>query len=574
MGTSSHLEQLSIRSLGVIEAAELEFTPGFTVLTGETGAGKTMVLTALGLILGAKTDADFVRNGSDRLTVSSRFHISKDMHSAIEEVGGEIEDSEVIIARTVSSEGKSRITVGGAQVTASQVSALAQDLVEVHAQSSTARLLKPHVQRQLLDTYGGYLSEQTIYSELLWLYKELEKRISELRKSLLERDKEMGALKEFVKEFNEVTPLSGEIVDIENEISRLGSVESINAELSQTLNFLSDDEQSALNYLNQARKSLDSLRGKDTDLDAIIDRFLDSLFATQESTGDLARYLSSLEADPARFEFLQQRRAGINSLLKKYGKGSDRLEAYAQLLVDGMSAGERMSDLTGGDARLEEMESELAQAFKTMQKAGKVLTDCRQRTSAELSELISVELTALSMPHSKVTIEIESADSNSPKSYSESGLDEVKFLFTSHTGAAPLPLSKGASGGELSRVMLSIEIVLAKNSPVGTYIFDEVDAGVGGKAAIEVGRRLAKLSQSAQVIVVTHLPQVAVWADNHLVVSKDESGSYSQSSVIRVENDARKREIARLLSGQDQSESAQEHAAELLELVRSSPRSA
>ena len=570
MAKSSYLEHLSIRSLGVIEAAELEFTPGFTVLTGETGAGKTMVLTALGLILGAKTDADFVRKGSERLTVSSRFQLPKDLQNSFQEVGAEIEDDEIIIARTVSSEGKSRITIGGAQVTATQVSALAQDLVEVHAQSSTARLLKPNVQRQLLDTFGGYTDDLSNYQSSLSTYRELEKRIVELQTSLLERDREISLLKAFVGDFNEVQPLPGEIVDIDNEISRLGSVESINSELSQTLNFLSDDEQSAANYLNQARKSLESLRGKDSDLDLIIDRFLDSLFAHQEVSGDLARYLSALEADPARFEFLQQRRAAISSLLKKYGKGSDRLEAYALLIEEGASASERMADLAGGDARLVEMQKELKQAFAVLKESGKKLSQKRISTGAELSKFISVELTALSMPHSQVLIDVTSADADSPKNFGESGLDDVTFLFTSHTGAAALPLSKGASGGELSRVMLSIEIVLAKNSPVGTYIFDEVDAGVGGKAAIEVGRRLAKLAQSAQVIVVTHLPQVAVWADNHLVVSKDESGSYSQSSVLRVEADARKREIARLLSGQDESESAQEHAAELLELVRKS----
>jgi len=567
---SSYLEHLSIRSLGVIEAAELEFTPGFTVLTGETGAGKTMVLTALGLILGAKTDADFVRKGSERLTVSSRFQLPKGLQSSFQEVGAEIEDNEIIIARTVSSEGKSRITIGGAQVTATQVSGLAQDLVEVHAQSSTARLLKPNVQRQLLDTFGGYTDDLANYQSSLSTYRELEKRIAELQKSLLERDREISLLKAFVDDFAEVRPLPGEIVDIDNEISRLGSVESINSELSQTLNFLSDDEQSASNYLNQARKSLESLRGKDSNLDLIIDRFLDSLFAHQEVSGDLARYLSALEADPARFEFLQQRRVAISSLLKKYGKGSDRLEAYTLLIEEGASASERMADLAGGDARLVEMQEELKQAFTVLKASGMKLSQKRISTGAELSKLISVELTALSMPHSQVLIDVTSADADSPKNFSESGLDDVAFLFTSHTGAAALPLSKGASGGELSRVMLSIEIVLAKNSPVGTYIFDEVDAGVGGKAAIEVGRRLAKLSQSAQVIVVTHLPQVAVWADNHLVVSKDESGSYSQSSVLRVEADARKREIARLLSGQDESESAQEHAAELLELVRKS----
>ncbi|CAB4587354.1 unannotated protein [freshwater metagenome] len=277
-----------------------------------------------------------------------------------------------------------------------------------------------------------------------------------------------------------------------------------------------------------------------------------------------------MEANPARFEELQLRKAKLNLLLKKYGKGSERAQAYALLLEEGAGAALRIADLTGGDARLAQMENELKEKFAILRESANELTKLRSETGRELSQLVSNELTALSMPNSQVIIAIESSDSSEPKNYTDAGLDEVKFLFTSHTGAAPLPLSKAASGGELSRVMLSIEIVLAKNSPVGTYIFDEVDAGVGGKAAIEVGRRLHLLAQSAQVIVVTHLPQVAVWADNHLVVSKDESGSYSQSSVVRVEDELRKREIARLLSGQDQSVSAQEHAAELLELVRNS----
>ena len=570
MERSSFLEQLSIRSLGVIESAELEFTPGFTVLTGETGAGKTMVLTALGLILGAKSDADFVRTGSDRLLVSSRFRLPERLHESVLDLDGEIEGGEVLIARSVSQAGKSRITVGGAQVTAAQVNTLAAELVEVHAQSSTARLLKPAIQRELLDTYGGYESELSSYQNAFTEYKDLASRIKELRKALLERDREIAALKIFVEDFTEANPQPGELLEIENELSRLGSVESINSEVTSALNALEDEDQSAINFLQQARKHLETLRGKDSDLEPILDRFLDSVYAIQEVSGELGRYLSALEANPARFEELQLRKSKLNTLLKKYGKGSERDSAYLALIEEGENAALKIADLTGGDARLAQMENELESTFKKLSKSAHALTKVRISTGEELSSLVSTELTALSMPNSKVILAFESADSKDPKNYTESGLDEVKFLFTSHTGAAPLPLAKAASGGELSRVMLSIEIVLAKNSPVGTYIFDEVDAGVGGKVAIEVGRRLHKLAQSSQVIVVTHLPQVAVWADNHLVVSKDETGSYSQSSVVRVENEARKREIARLLSGQDQSVSAQEHAAELLDLVQNS----
>ena len=570
MERSSFLEQLSIRSLGVIESADLEFTPGFTVLTGETGAGKTMVLTALGLILGAKSDADFVRTGSDRLVVSSRFRLPEHMHKHVHELDGEVEDGEVIISRSVTQQGKSRITAGGVQVSATQVNTLAQELVEVHAQSSTARLLKPAIQRDLLDAYGLYEDQLKSYQNAYASYKELSARIKDLKSSLQERDREIATLKVFVEDFSEANPQPGELEEIENQLSKLGSVESINSELTSALNALEDEDQSAINFLQLARKHLESVRDKDSDLDPLLDRFLDSLYATQEVSGELGRYLATLEANPARFEELQLRKAKLNLLLKKYGKGSERAQAYALLLEEGAGAALRIADLTGGDARLAQMENELKEKFAILRESANELTKLRSETGRELSQLVSNELTALSMPNSQVIIAIESSDSSEPKNYTDAGLDEVKFLFTSHTGAAPLPLSKAASGGELSRVMLSIEIVLAKNSPVGTYIFDEVDAGVGGKAAIEVGRRLHLLAQSAQVIVVTHLPQVAVWADNHLVVSKDESGSYSQSSVVRVEDELRKREIARLLSGQDQSVSAQEHAAELLELVRNS----
>ena len=566
----SSLSELTIRGIGVIESAELEFKPGLTVLTGETGAGKTMVLTALNLILGSKSDADFVRKGSDRLVVSGKFKVGANVADSIEQSGGIVEDGEVIISRVVTSEGKSKITLGGVSSTATQVSELSQLLIEIHAQSSSARLAKSSVQRELLDSYGGYETEISAYESVFHSYQELGKRIKELRKQLSERDSELDRLKEFISDFSKLTPEANELEMIDNEISRLGSVEALNTGLSIALSALLEDENSAANAIQSARKAIDGLKGKDSDLDILIEQYGDLVYNFGEISSAISRYLSKLEADPQRFEYLQSRKSDLNSLLKRYGKGSEREVSYQNLLIEGADAKQRLQDLSGGDARLVELEKEALSLFTKLSDCAKVLTQARTKSSKEISKAITAEVVGLAMANAQVQVEITSGDYADIRSYSNVGVDEVSFLFTSHKDGNLLPISKAASGGELSRVMLALEVVLAKNSPVGTYIFDEVDAGVGGKAAVEVGRRLAALAKSSQVIVVTHLAQVAAWADNHLVVSKSENGSVTQSNVSEVTGEARKQEVARLLSGQDKSLTAQEHAAELLAMVQDS----
>ena len=566
----SSLSELTIRGIGVIESAELEFKPGLTVLTGETGAGKTMVLTALNLILGSKSDADFVRKGSDRLVVSGKFKVGANVADSIEQSGGIVEDGEVIISRVVTSEGKSKITLGGVSSTATQVSELSQLLIEIHAQSSSARLAKSSVQRELLDSYGGYETEISAYESVFHSYQELGKRIKELRKQLSERDSELDRLKEFISDFSKLTPEANELEMIDNEISRLGSVEALNTGLSIALSALLEDENSAANAIQSARKAIDGLKGKDSDLDILIEQYGDLVYNFGEISSAISRYLSKLESDPQRFEYLQSRKSDLNSLLKRYGKGSEREVSYQNLLIEGADAKQRLQDLSGGDARLVELEKEALSLFTKLSDCAKVLTQARTKSSKEISKAITAEVVGLAMANAQVQVEITSGDYADIRSYSNVGVDEVSFLFTSHKDGNLLPISKAASGGELSRVMLALEVVLAKNSPVGTYIFDEVDAGVGGKAAVEVGRRLAALAKSSQVIVVTHLAQVAAWADNHLVVSKSENGSVTQSNVSEVTGEARKQEVARLLSGQDKSLTAQEHAAELLAMVQDS----
>ncbi len=562
------LEEISIRSLGVIESSNIEFSDGLTVLTGETGAGKTMVLTALGLVLGSKSDSDLVRIGAERATVTGRFAVNQNIASSITENGGQIEDGCAVITRTVSAQGKSRVLIGGALTSASFVADLSDQLVEIHQQSSALRLTKPNVVRELVDSFGGIS-----LSDYLAVYEEfttLQKRLSDLKSQLARRDVEIAELTEFVKAFSAVNPKPNEIELIETEISKLGSVEDINQHLSTALNSLENDEVSAINHLQQARKELDRVKDKDAALDLILDRYLELVLGFQDVTSDLTSYLVGLEADPKRFEFLQNRKSEINNLIKKFGKGSDRSVAYEQLIEDGNNASLRIEDLSGGDVRVKEIEQELIKVFNQLKKEGQKVSQLRAKAAVSMSQSVTQEIKALSMPNGEISIKCKENDPDQISSYTASGINDLDILFCSHQGGKELPLNKVASGGELSRVMLAMEVVIAQTQSIGTYIFDEVDAGVGGKAAIEIGRRLSKLSKNAQVIVITHLAQVAVWADHHLVVKKSEGGSVTQSDVISIDEAGRKVEIARMLSGQEDSQTAQQHASELLHIVRES----
>jgi DNA repair protein RecN (Recombination protein N) len=562
----SRLEEISIRSLGVIESSNIEFKPGLTVLTGETGAGKTMVLTALGLVLGSKSDSDLVRQGQERAIVTGKFAVPKDLATQIIDAGGEVEEESVVISRTVSTAGKSRVLVGGVVSSAAAVSSFASSLVEIHAQSSSSKLTKPGVARELLDRFAGV--DLTAYQQTFDQYQQMLRRINDLKEQLSQADRQIAELSELADEFAKLNPKSGELVEIEDEIAKLGSVEVLNQAVSAALNLFENEDLSAVNMLQQIRKSLDQVNGKDKQLDAITERYTESLLNLQDISSDLTSYLSQLEADPNRFEKLQDRKASLNSLLKRYGKGSDKEAAFEQLLIDGKSAKERIADLSGGDQRVAELQKEADSLFKQLQEQGLALSKLRKVNGEKLSSQVTDEVRSLSMPNASFVIEQTIGDVKNSKSFTSNGIDEISILFTAHSGGTALALNKVASGGELSRVMLALEVVIAEAEPIGTYIFDEVDAGVGGKAAVEVGRRLSKLSKSAQVIVITHLAQVAAWADNHLVVKKSENGLVTQSDVIEVSANERKIEIARMLSGQEDSQTAQEHAGELLAIVK------
>jgi len=564
------LEEITIRSIGVIEHSTLEISPGLTVLTGETGAGKTMILTALNLILGGKSDSTLVRTGSERLIASGRFSIPSDLAESFEEAGLSVEDGELILTRTVNVDGKSKATSNSISVPASLLVSASENLVEVHAQAANLNMTKAAKQRELLDRFAGSKLRLSLnlYQETLRSYHELKERIAAMRKSVDSRDAQLKEIREFAQIMGKLKLERNELIDISTEIARLSNVEDLRISTQMATSAIEEEDAGSLTTLGIARKALDSTRAKDPQVEDLYQKISEAFFLVDDAKSSLSSYLSNLEADPSRLDYLNSRKAEINSLIKKYG-GSQSSDDEVNLLIERYEGSKNaIADLEGGDERLKELEEELKSLKKVLVKAAQDLTKIRTENALALSTAVTIEIQQLSMPHTSFHVVVSSANYTSLKEsdFTALGCDDVSMLIQSHKDGPLVALAKGASGGEMSRVMLALEVVLASTHPVGTYVFDEVDAGVGGKAAIEVGRRLHALSKHAQVIVVTHLPQVAAWADSHFVVTKNSDGSVTESNVTKVRDSQRVEEIARMLAGMESSSSAREHATELLEL--------
>ncbi len=569
MSERSYLEEISIRNLGIIEQSELELGRGLNVLTGETGAGKTMILTALNLVLGGKSDSSLVRHGSERLVATAQFSVTKDSKDQLDEIGAEIDGSSLIVTRTVNSDGKSKASCGGVTVPAGTLADVTEPLIEIHGQSANSQIVKPARQRELLDRFGGapVASSLVAYQQSYSEYLELKERIKAMKASANKRDGEIAELEEFLAAWTKLKAVRNEPSSVEDEIKRLSSVEDLRIASSGAMSALDSEESGALTLLHSARRFLDAAKGKDSKLEEIAERVAESLFILDDASSDLASYATSLEADPERLDFLQNRKAELNLFIKRWGGAESADEELVLLAAKAKSGNESIADLKGGDERIAELETELAKIKKSLLAAAQELSKARSASAESLSQSVTSEIQALSMPHTRFFAEVISPDYSGAlkeSDFTQLGCDEVSMLIQGQVDGPKIALGKGASGGEMSRIMLGLEVVIAKSHPVGTYIFDEVDAGVGGKAAIEVGKRLHALAQNSQVIVVTHLPQVAAWADTHFVVKKSSDGSVVQSGVSKLGQSERVEEIARMLAGLEESSSAREHAAELL----------
>jgi len=558
-GGGSLIESLSIRSIGVISSANLELAPGFTALTGETGAGKTMVLTALGLLLGERADSTSVRTGEKQLFVEGRIRSANPgLLERLEELGADVDGGEVIINRSVSSDGRSRAAIGGASVPISTLNEIAEELVTVHGQSDQLRLRSSARQRDALDQFGAeeISGAKNAYSQLYGQYRELEQRLERMRGSSEADAIRIQRLREQIADIEKVNPEAEELARIEEQIGRLGNVEALRLSAGLAHDALTNDEGlDASGLLGQARKALES--SGDAKLQELASQASEAAAIASDLASELTSFLAELDADPARLEQLMARKAEIIGLERRYGLQADELVQQLPLLHS------ELMDLDSSDEQLEKLEMQFEATSSQLSFAAGQLTELRKSAGERLSERVTTEFSALAMGGAALEVRISPLPG-----FESSGMDKVELLLAAHPGAEPRPLGKGASGGELSRVMLAIELVLSSNQVLPTMLFDEVDAGVGGAAAIELGRRLSQLAQSTQVIVVTHLPQVAAFADHQIRVAKDVSGEITESSVSLLSRSEREAELARMLSGNSTSEVALEHARELLDFQK------
>ncbi len=582
------LEEVRITGLGVIDEAILELSPGFNVVTGETGVGKTMVVSGLGLLFGGRADPARVRPGADRASVEGRLRVDPDGEVArhVDNAGGDLDDGgTLILTRSVSTEGRSRASAGGRSVPVSLLTYLADDLVAVHGQADQRQLLKPGRQREALDRFGGPALTALLgdYQRAYQRHQQVRGELDELTSLARERLREADDLRRGLADIERAEPVEGEDIELLTEEERLSNADALHSAATAAHEALLGDPSSgsyeaadAVTLLGTARQALEAAAPHDAALAALAARVSEAAYLVSDVAAELASYAQSIEADPARLAVVQERRAELARLARSYGAGSvpaagspDPAGAarrtsrtggdLAAVLSWAKLAGARLGELDGDDDRITDLTQEEAALAAARQELADQLSAARKDAAVRFAAEVTTELTALAMPHAALTAAVTPLRELGPH-----GGDDVEIRLAAHPGAPALPLHKGASGGELSRVMLAIEVVFAGADPVPTFVFDEVDAGVGGKAAVEVGRRLARLARLAQVIVVTHLPQVAAFADAHLVVEKASDGSVTRSGVTRLDDAGRVRELSRMLAGLEDSEFGRAHAGELL----------
>lgn len=548
------IESISIDNLGVIEHAELNFGEGLTVLTGETGAGKTMVLTSLHLLLGRRADPGIVRQGTEGTLVDGIFTVPEHTAQEARNAGAHVEDDELIISRSVPTQGRSRARIGGRPVPAGILSEISSQLVTIHGQADQIALKSAQAQGQTLDNYGD-AAHHTLLSEYeqAWAHAVAAKRaLDTAQTNHSDREREIANLSEVLEQFDALEIHPGEEDELRAETERLTNVEDLRDKIARARTLLTEVEgQSVSDLIRSASDEIRHAIRFDHSVNEYEQRIESLRLELEALSDDLAIYLRGLEADPTRLAQLHERRAAIRELLRGRAADTEELIEWAK------TARERLHHLTESTASPEECQRALEEAQQRVLAKGHELTESREKLAHKLSTAVTTELQGLAMSNATFSIELR------PQKPTASGLEQVNFLLQPHPDMAPSPLGQGASGGELSRVMLALEVTLGARTGTPTYIFDEVDAGIGGRTATEVGRRLAQLAQHKQVIVVTHLPQVAAWATTHLVVEK-----HGATTTVRpVQAVQRVEEIARMMGADENSDVARRHAKALLDSI-------
>ncbi|MDT7537138.1 MAG: repair protein RecN [Actinomycetota bacterium] len=566
------LEEIRIRGLGVIDDAVLELSPGLTVVTGETGAGKTMVVQGLSLLFGGRADAGRVRPDADRALVEGRLSLdgaSPAVARAID-AGAELDEGALLLSRAVGSDGRSRAHVGGRTVPVGVLTEIGEHVLALHGQSDQQRLLKPAEQRAALDRYAGagVLELRDRFRADWARWRDVTALVAELTAAAAERTREAELLRIGLAEVEAAQPSAGEAAALAAEIERLANADDLRTAATTAQQALTGDDigaPDALGLVTAARRALEQAAGHDAVLATLAGRVAEAGHLLADVAADLASYAASVDADPLRLATAQDRLAVLTTLMRRHGVDTpDAVLAWAE------DASSRLLDLDGADERIASLQAEATALEVALGLLAGELSEARRAAAERFGAAVTAELVELAMPHAEVSAAVTQREAAEGLFVGErrlaagpDGIDDVELLLVPHAGAGTRPLQKGASGGELSRVMLAVEVVFAGSDPMPVMVFDEVDAGVGGRAAVEVGKRLARLAKDHQVVVVTHLPQVAAFADRHLQVVKADDGLVTSSGVVALEGEARVAELSRMLAGLD-SGLARGHAEELL----------
>ena len=565
------LADIAIENLGVIPSASAELADGLTVLTGETGAGKTMVVTGLRLLAGGRADASRVRTGAPQAVVEGRFltaalpaDIARATAELVDAAGGTAdENGEFIASRTVNASGRSRAHLGGRSVPAATLAEFTAPLLTIHGQNDQLRLLAPDQQLAALDRFDPAIAPLlATYREAWSTWRSLARDLRQRTESRRELAQEIDRLQFALDEIDAVEPEPGEDADLLTRIRRLQDVDTLREEAVTALGSIDgpesfggySEDEPASTLLGRAESALVS--SGDEALRGLGERLTEITTQLSEIAVELGSYLADLPADPGQLEELLQRQQQLKLLTRKYAPDADGVLAWRD------KARARLAKIDISSEALDELKKQVAAAEKTMRAAAKKLSKARTAAAAALGEAVTAELQGLAMAKARLVVDVRAVDPG------RDGADEIELTLAPNASAEPRPLASSASGGELSRVMLALEVILSAGTEGATLVFDEVDAGVGGRAAVEIGRRLARLATRNQVIVVTHLPQVAAYADTHLHVAKNVGDEAVTSGVLTLSDDQRVEELARMLAGLDDTDTGRAHAAELLDRAR------
>ncbi len=553
------LQTISLRDFVIVDQLELDFASGFTVLTGETGAGKSILLDALGLVLGERADSSQIREGSNRAEISALFRIESELVPSfgqwLDAQGFPLEDDgqSLLLKRTVETNGRSRAFINGSVATLVQLREAGDQLVDIHGQHAHQLLLKGGAQRELLDRHAGLLPLATEVAQAFKILSDSRRRLEQAENAGQDVERERERLEWQLEELTELSPQEGEWVSIQSEHARLANGAKLIGGCQEAIEVLSDADNSLESSLSKVCTNVGALAEHDPALAEINQALESASIQLDDAIHGLNRYLQKIDLDPTRLAQIEERMQALHSTARKYRAEVNELPGLLQ------TTAERLEALTASQ-NIEALSAQVAQEESAYQKIAKQLSQKRQKAASDLGKLVTDAMQDLSMAGGR--LEIALAPLNEGGSH---GLEQIEFLVAGHAGSTPRSLAKVASGGELARISLAISVITSKASFTPTLIFDEVDAGIGGAVAETVGKLLHQLGQSHQILCVTHLPQVAAQGNHHLKVSKSQTGEKTVSQVRILGRPERVEEVARMLGGTTITDTTRRHARELLE---------